>query len=91
MTAITAEQLSVSTSNHLMIDGQWTGYRVLQRKNRTIVYKGDVSHGVEPIGLELPCAQYSMSFDGMTKAGTPGRIQFYTDVKAAIEKEKASA
>lgn len=91
MAKISDTQLSVSTSNHLMIDGKWTGYRVLQRKGRTIVYKGDIPYGTEPVGLPLPHAQYSTSFDGTTRAGHPGRDQFYIDVKAAIEKEKASA
>lgn len=91
MAKITAEQLSISSSNHIMIDGEWTDYRVIQRKGRTVIYKGQLAYGVEPKGINLPHAQYSMSFDGTTQAGTPGRVQFYTDVKAALEKEKASA
>ena len=91
---ITADQLSITTSNHIVLDGVQTDYRVVQTRAGTIVYKGDLVSGKIPKAskLVMPHAWYSTSWDGKTDAGNPGREEFYRDVKAAISAhEKASA
>jgi len=82
MSKITASQLSITTSNHIVLDGVQTDYRVIQRKGQTIVYKGQAPYGSEIIGIKLPHAQYSTAAD--TAACGAGRVEFYNDLKAAI-------
>lgn len=84
MSKITETQLSITTSNHIVLDGVTTDYRVIQRKDETVVYKGHVPYGQEIVGIKLPHAQYSTALDGHTLAGNPGRVEFYRDLKAAI-------
>lgn len=69
-------KVAITTSNHVVIDGVQTDYRVIQRHNQTVVYKGQVPYGTEIVGIMLPNAQYDLSRND-------GRNQFYADFIAA--------
>lgn len=91
MSKITTEQLSIATDNSIMVDGEWTDYRISQKQGRSVVFRLETPWQMNSrrIELALPHPQYSTAHD-KPKCGA-GREELYNDLKAAIANEKASA
>ena len=90
---LSTDNLALTTSNHIVLDGLQTEYRAIQRKDATIVFAGNFGPNWTATPslkiLALPQAQYSLSCDKPVCGA--GRHEFYADLKAAIANEKASA
>ena len=68
--------LTIDTTNEIVIDGKRTGYHVVQRADRTAVYRPAVE-------LTMPHPRYALSHD-KPASGVPGRADFESDLRSAL-------
>lgn len=80
--------LTITTQNHIEIDGQSTGLGVVQRQDGTVVYtRESVASGIHYKEHPMPAARYLLGSDSpTTKPGVATRAQFEADVLALLEK-----
>ncbi len=66
--------LTIYLDNSVAIDGVKTGLKVIQTGQRTLVYLPEYQE------IQMPHPRYSLTHD-TPASGTPGKIQFETDIR----------
>lgn len=91
--------LTIDTSNSIIIDGQDTGLKMIQRADKTVIFTPENwSKGVLYQSHSMPYTRYSAAHDAPSKPGqsydpkvTAGRAQLESDVKGALLRIKGYA
>lgn len=78
--------LQITTTDHIMIDGEDTGLGATQRREGTVVYTRERT-GQRYAEHKMPHARYLLGSDSpITKPGVATRAQFEADVRALMER-----
>lgn len=75
--------IEISTTNEIIIDGKYTGLRVTQKREGTVVYSADHGGG-NYREHPMPHARYSTAHP-KPASGAAGCDQFEADIRALLE------
>lgn len=84
--------ITIYTNGMISVDGENTGLYVTQRKEGTILYRGEItplsakSLGCQPVSykeFKLPSRRYSLNHP-KPRSGNPGRLDFERDLLAIL-------
>jgi hypothetical protein len=68
--------LQIDTQGHILLDGERTGFSVIQTQEKTKVFH---HHQGEPIEIQMPRVRYSLACDAPA-SGVAGLADFETDL-----------
>lgn len=75
--------LQISTTNEIIIDGKWTGLRVKQARDGTVVYTPEFESR-KYREHKMPHVRYSTAHPAPS-SGVPGCDQFESDIRRLLE------